>query len=105
MEDKKDMKTYVEDKIFTYTFHAKNFSKEDMKRVDEYCKAHYGNDRKKMLLTLITLVEDNVAVKLIDDKLNLLASTVFKELDNINKEITPENKEKPKRPSWKGFGG
>ena len=104
-EKKTNMKEYVEDKIFTYTFHAKNFSKEDMALVDDYCKIHYGNDRKKMILTLITLVENNVAVSLLDDKMNLFATQVFDEIDNINKQLNiTDNKEEKPRVGWKGFG-
>jgi len=106
-DNDKVMKEYVEDKIMKYTFHAKNFSKEDMERVDEYCKKHYGNDRKKMILTLITLVEDNIAIKILDDKMNLFASSVFTELDNINKQINQDNNKKEKvesKAAWKGFG-
>lgn len=105
--NKKSLKEFVEDKIRPITFYAKNFSKEEIIRVDEYCKLHFGNDRKKMILTLITLVENNVLYDALNDKLDLMFINLSEEIDNIKKELNTEQtikeKTKPKKVSWKGF--
>lgn len=105
-EDKKEIKDYIESKILKYTFHAKNFTKEDMDKVDTYCKNGFGNDRKKMILTLITMVEDNVKIKLLNDKFELFATNVANEFDKVYKLVEEykltEKKSKPKK-GWVGL--
>ena len=109
------LKNFVEERILRYTFHAKNFSKEDMDRVDEYCKANFGNDRKKMILTLITMMEDNVNIKLLNDKINFVVDLCNQEFEKIygvlldkdekkQDKINNINEEIEKKVSWKGFG-
>ncbi len=106
MSDEK-LKDYVEEKIWAYTFHAKNFSKEDMDRVDKYCKEHFGNDRKKMILTLISMVEGNTLIKTIDNKLDLNMEIIAKEFDNVYNKLDKLQKEEDptikKKVHWKGF--
>ena len=107
-DDKKtNIKDYVENKIGRFTFHAKNFDKDEMDRVDEYCKRYYGNDRKKMILTLITLVENNVLYNILNDKVELLTENFIRELEKVYKLVKPNKEQEetePSRVSWKGFG-
>ena len=98
-----DLKKYVDEKITKYTFHAKNFDKEEMDRVDAYCKKYYGNDRKKMILTLITMVENNVLYNILNDKVELLTQRVIDELDKVYKLVKPKEDKEDKKSSWKGF--
>ena len=50
IDNAEELKDYIEDRIRKYTFHAKNFSKEDMDFVDTFCKDCYDNNRKLMVL-------------------------------------------------------
>lgn len=100
------LKKYVDDKIMRYTFRAKNFDQVEMDRVDDYCKLHFGNDRKKMILTLISQAEGNLLYNMLNDKIDLLGANMVNQLDNIYKELDiNNNKETPveKKSSWKGF--
>jgi len=100
--DEKTMKEYVEEKIERYTFHAKNFTKDDMRYVDEYCKKFYDNNRKLMILDLIRYKSENSAVILLDEKINF----IYEDLYNRIQELKPrEKKEEVKKREWKGFGG
>ena len=93
-----DIQRYVEDKITKITLKAKNFSVEEMEAVDDYCKKIYDNNRKLMILDLIRYKEENLALNLLDDKLNFL----FQEVQKLQ-----GKKEEPgkKKVSWKGFSG
>ena len=80
-----------------------------MDRVDEYCKLNFGNDRKKMILTLISLVENNSLFATINDKLNLFAEHVSRDIKELYERVakieatlSPEVPRKRKI-SWKGF--
>ena len=109
-DDEKSLKTFVEDKIMKITFRAKNFDAVEMNRVDNYCKLHFGDDRKKMILGLITMMENNSLISSLDGKINALSANVGEELNNIYKQLNELTIEDPKdkptetnRVSWKGF--
>lgn len=97
-----EFQDYIEDKISKYMFKAKNFTKEEMDRVDEYCKLNYGNDRKKMILTLIHLVENHLIVNLLDEKINYISTELLNRIEELEKKISP-NEKKSGKISWKGF--
>jgi len=109
MKDKYDetkFKDYVDDKIRRYTFWAKNFTQKDMDLVDVYCKKYFGNDRRKMILSLIAFAENDVRVNLLDDKINLISEKFITEIEALSDRIKQVEKEedKPKEKiSWKGF--
>jgi hypothetical protein len=96
-EENIDMKEYVEDKIIKYLFKAKNFSKEEMDFVDEYCKERYDNNRKLMLLDLIRYKEENLAFALLYERILQLEELI---LENKKAKEEPEKK---KKVSWKGL--
>lgn len=107
IDNAEELKDYIEDRIRKYTFHAKNFSKEDMDFVDTFCKDCYDNNRKLMVLDLIKNKISKSEITILDDKLDYFAKfmsinleTIFKALDEL-KEKEPEKK---KKVPWKGFG-
>ena len=112
MDNDKDLQSFVEDKIMRITFRAKNFSKEEMDRVDKYCKLHFGNDRKKMVLGLITMMENNTMIDTLNKRMDGITDAIGQELNNIynilnhkeDKKEEPDKEEpKKKKVSWKGF--
>lgn len=80
------------------TFHAKGFSIDEMKSVDEYCKKIYGNNRKLMIFDLIRYKDDNTAVTILNDKINFIYDDINKRLEAIEPSGKPV--EKPKNTSW-----
>lgn len=108
MDDKTDdIKEFVDSRILKLTLKAKNFSKEEMDFVDAYCKLHFGDDRRKMILTLITMVESNHNIKLLDDKYEAEMINLYDELDKVYERLNAlddKKEERPKKMSWKGFG-
>lgn len=106
-EDKTELAEEVERRITKYTLKAKNFTEDELNKVDEFCKLHFGNDRKKMILTLITLFEDDTKINVLNEKINGLqdyitavADDLYAQIDKIKKEETQQENE---RPSFKGF--
>ena len=96
-EEDKTLKEYVESKIEKWTFKAKDFSIEELNVVDEYCKQNYGNNRKLMIMDLIRYKDENVAIFLLNDKINYL----YEEVQSLK---GTENKvEEKKKYEWKGF--
>lgn len=91
---------FVEEKILKITFRAKNFSKEEMDTVDEYCKENYDNNRKLMVLDLIRYKEENIPIIILNDKINFLYEKLNIKIKSLEKE--PDVSEKDKK-TWKGF--
>ena len=94
-----DINDYVENRIKKFWFVAKNFKKEDMDFVDEFCKEHYDNNRKVMILDLIRYKNENTPLMLLNEKINF----IYQELNTqIQKLTSKEDKIEPKK-IWKGF--
>ncbi len=95
-----EMKNVIDNKIKRINFIAKNFTIEDIKKVNLFCDGHFGNDRRKMILTLITLFQDDAKYSALNDKVDLIA---FQLNDKINEIIKFNDNIKIKQSSWKGF--
>lgn len=95
-----EIKEYVEKKIRTYWFEAKNFKKEEMDFVDTFCKENYDNNRRLMILDLIRYKEENLPILIFNDKINF----IYKELhDRLSKLETKKEELKEQKKVWKGF--
>lgn len=92
------LKDYVENKIYTYMFKAKNFSKNDMDFVNTYCKERYDNNRKLMILDLIKYKEDNVLFNIVNEKINF----IYERMLEYHREDNED--EEPIKKGWAGLG-
>lgn len=101
------LKNVVDDKIIKYTLFASGFSKKELDSVDNYCKTHFGGDRKAMILSLISIIENNYGYSLLNEKFDLLTNSVFDELDKIKEKLYKDKEYKEdkvdEKPKWKGF--
>ena len=100
------LQDYVEDKIFKGYMVVGNLKLDEFKIIDEFCKEHYDDNRKRMLLDLIRDRQENISTILLDDKITLIYEFLINRIEHleklisINKEVEPTPKEKP---TWKGF--
>ena len=105
-----DLKEKVESKIIKYTMYAKNFNKKEYWDTDKYCKEHYNDNRRQMILDLIRYKEEDFKIKMLDDKIILLYNdfdTRIRKIEDYLITVLKENNqltEEKKKPTWKGFG-
>ena len=108
---------HVESKIIKTTLHIKNFSSDELKLIDTYCKKKYDNNRRQMILDLIRQDEHDIFHQIIDDKMMLIYDNLNKRIESLEDFKTTINKvykeahankikeaaQPPVKPTWKGF--
>ena len=106
---KQKLQDYVEEKIFKNYMVIGNININEFKIIDDFCKEHYDDNRKRMLLDLIKDRQENISTILLDDKITLIYDTLLTRIEylektlNILHEDKIEPKQEIKKPTWKGF--
>lgn len=91
------LKDYVDSKIIKYTFYARDFTKTDIDFVNTFCKEFYNDDRKLMILDLIRYKADNMALNILNEKIDFIYNDLLNRIDN------KEHIEDKKPNVFKGF--
>lgn len=100
----KTLKSHVESKIFKGYMIISNLTEKEFGIIDSFCKEHFEDNRKRMLLSLIHYYDNNTLMKVMDDKLYLIYDDVDRRLSLLeDRGNAPVEKKEPKKVTWPGF--
>jgi putative transposon-encoded protein len=99
MEETNELKERLESTLITRTFNVNGMPESVWKRVDEFCKTHYGDVRWVMVKDLIEMAQLDWKYELIFEELEVLKDKVVQLEEGLHKGVNVAQK-----PTVKTFG-